>query len=62
MPSMLSLLVVGVLGVFLFLLFFSPFETEDSAQMPDNERDCLIQYGMSCEQYTAEQLKIRPNP
>jgi len=29
MPSMLSLLVLGLLGVFLFLLFFSPFEIED---------------------------------
>jgi len=29
MPSMLSLIVLGLLGVFLFLLFFSPFEIED---------------------------------
>ena len=29
MPSMVSLLVVGALGVFLFLFIFTPFETED---------------------------------
>ncbi len=29
MPSMVSLLFVGALGVFLFLFIFSPFETED---------------------------------
>lgn len=55
------IVIVGV-GLLSFAMFGMGFEMGSSNQIPDHEIECLKQYGMSCAQYTAEQLKIRPNP
>jgi len=59
-----STIIIVVIAVVLFgfVLFSMGFDIGSSGKLSDSEIGCLKQYGMSCDQYTAEQLRIRPNP
>ncbi len=57
MPSLLSLLVVGALGLFLFLFFFSPFETEDLDSIAVNVSGEVETVGFSTDPFKLEFTK-----
>jgi len=57
MPSILSLLVVVALGVFLFLFFLSPFETEDLDLTMVNVSGGVETVGFSTDPYKLEFTK-----
>ncbi len=57
MPSMLSLAVVGALGVFLFMLFFSPFEIEDLDPTIVNVSGGVETVGFSTDPFKLEFIK-----